>query len=78
MLNQRLLVLPKLGWRLLYLSLKRKLLRDVSKVKGSVFEKVNVVENKTASSPKKRVETFVPKPKQKFFKASYKVKCSSQ
>ena len=27
-------------------------------------------------SSKKRVETFVPKPKQKFVKAVYKVKCS--
>ena len=33
------------------------------------------VKTKTASPPKVRVETFVPKPKQKFVKAVYKVKC---
>ena len=37
---------------------------------------VNVVENKTASSPKIREKTFVPKPKQKIVKAVYKVKYS--
>ena len=42
---------------------KQKVVKVVYKVKGSVSKKVNVVENKTASSPKKRVETFVPKPK---------------
>ena len=31
--------------------------------------------SKTASHPKVRKETFVPKPKQKFVKAIYKVKC---
>ena len=41
-----------------------------------VAEHVNIVENKTASSPQKREKTFVPKPKQKFVKAVYKVKCS--
>ena len=40
------------------------------------MNKVNVVENKTASSPKSRVKTFTPKPKQKFVKATYKVNCS--
>ena len=34
------------------------------------------VKSKTASPPKARVETFVPKPKLKFVKAVYKVKCS--
>ena len=62
MLNQRLLVLLKVGWKLLYLSLHRKPVKAVYKVKKSVNEKVNVVENKTASSPKKRERTFVPKP----------------
>ena len=33
------------------------------------------VKTKTASPPKVRVKTFVPKPKQKFVKAIYKVKC---
>ena len=55
---------------------KQKSVKAVYKVKGSVSEKVNVVENKTASPPKRRVETFVPKPKQKSVKAVYKVKCS--
>ena len=31
---------------------------------------------KTASPPKARKETYVPKPKQKVVKAVYKVKCS--
>ena len=52
------------------------MLRLSIRSKVSVSEKLNVVDNKTASSPKKRVETFVPKPKQKFVKAVYKVKCS--
>ena len=34
------------------------------------------VKSKTASPPKARVETFVPKPKLKFVKAVYKVKSS--
>ena len=34
------------------------------------------VKSKTVSPPKVRTETFVPKPKQKFVKAVYKVKCS--
>ena len=76
MLNQRLLVLLKLGWRPLYLSLNRKLLRLSIRSKVQSLKKVNVVENKTASPPKKRVETFVPRPKQKFVKVVYKVKCS--
>ena len=54
----------------------QKSVKAVYKVKSSVLEKANVVENKTASSPKTRVKTFVPKPKQKFVKAVYKVKCS--
>ena len=37
---------------------KQKIVKDVYKVKGPVNEKVNVVENKTASPPKKRVETL--------------------
>ena len=55
---------------------KQKAIKAIHKVKGSVFEKVNVVENKTSSPPKKRVETFVPRPQQKFVKTVYKVKCS--
>ena len=53
-----------------------KSVKTVYKVKKTVNEQVNVVENKTASSPKRRVKTFPPKPKQKFVKATYKVKCS--
>ena len=53
-----------------------KYVKVVYKVKKTVNEKINVVENKTASSPKRRVKTFRPKPKQKFVKATYKVKCS--
>ena len=53
-----------------------KFVKVVYKVKKIINEKVNVVENKTASSPKRRVKTFPPKPKQKFVKATYKVKCS--
>ena len=53
-----------------------KSVKAVYKVKKTVNEKVNVVENKTASSPKRRVKTFTPKPKPKFVKATYKVKCS--
>ena len=53
-----------------------KSVKTVYKVKKTVNEQVNVVENKTASSPKRRVKTFSPKPKQKFVKATYKVKCS--
>ena len=34
------------------------------------------VKSKTASPPKARMETFVPKPKQKVVKAVYKVKGS--
>ena len=34
------------------------------------------VKSKTASPPKVRKETFVPKPKQKIVKAIYRVKCS--
>ena len=33
------------------------------------------VKTKTASPSKVRVETFIPKPKQKFVKVVYKVKC---
>ena len=55
---------------------KQKFVKAVYKVKISVSRKVNVVENKTASSPKKRVESFVPKAKQKIVKVVYKVKCS--
>ena len=53
-----------------------KAVKVVYKVKTSVNEKVNVVENKNASSPEIREKTFVPKPKQKFVKAVYNVKCS--
>ena len=35
-----------------------------------------LLESKTASFPKSRVKTFPSKPKQKFVKATYKVKCS--
>ena len=38
--------------------------------------KENNVKSKTASPPKVRVETFVPKPKQKYVKDIYKVKGS--
>ena len=76
MLKQRLLVLLELGWRLLYLSLNRNLLRLSIRSKVQSLKEVNVVENKTSSSHKKRVETFVPKPKHKSVKAVYKVKCS--
>ena len=55
---------------------KQKDVKVAYKVKGSVSEKVNIVENKTASPLKKRVETFIPEPKQKFVKAVYKVKYS--
>ena len=68
-------VLLKLGWGLMYLSLNRILLRLFIRSKVLVSEKVNVVENKTASPSKKMMETFVPKPKQKFVEAVYKVKC---
>ena len=50
--------------------------KAVYKAKKTVNEQVNIVENKTASSPKRRVKTFPLKPKQKFVKATYKVKCS--
>ena len=47
---------------------KQKSVKAVYKVKKSVNEKVNIVENKTASSPKSRVKTFSPKPKQKLLR----------
>ena len=40
------------------------------------INQVNNVKSKTASPPKTRMETSVPKPKQKFIKAVYKVKKS--
>ena len=39
------------------------------KTLNNVVKKVNMVNNKTASRPKARVETFAPKPKHKVVKA---------
>ena len=50
-----------------------------AKVKGIFPQQMNQdikVKSKTVSPPKARMETSVPKPKQKKFKAVYKVKCS--
>ena len=65
-----------LGWRLLYLSLNKKLLRLSIRSKVQSLKRSMLLRTRLLVPPKKRVETFVPRPKQKFVKAVYKVKCS--
>ena len=49
--------------------------KHISSDKTTPLQHVKHNRSKTTSPPKARNETFVPKPKQKFVKAVYKVKC---